>query len=166
MIDFAMFIKSDTGMLERMRHFAAKNPDTPFSINHTYHAPLRSQPIAVNIETKLTGTGWDVANVQVGVWVAAQFTRIEQLMLAANGDSTNLSAIPIIIIQGHNWNFLAATRNPDRKTYVWSTVMFGTTLNPLGVYQIIAGVQLLAHWAHTMYRPWFRSSVLGIRKEG
>jgi hypothetical protein len=116
MVDFVIHIKPDSEMVERMRELAAANPEYPFSINHTNHAPLRSQPIGVNIETKLTGTGCDVANVQLGVWVAAQFTRLEQLMLAAGRDTRNTPGIPLIIIQGHNWNFLAATRNLDRKT--------------------------------------------------
>jgi hypothetical protein len=44
--------------------------------------------------------------------------------------------------------------------------MFSTTLNPLGVYQIVAGVQLLGQWVHAVYRPWLREQVLGIKGEG
>ncbi len=40
--------------------------------------------------------------------------------------------------------------------------MFGTTSSLLGVYQIIATLQYLAHWSHTVYRPWFRRYALGM----
>lgn len=122
MVDFVMYLKPDQKMIERMRHMATAE-STPFSVNHTLHSPLRIRPIGVNIETKLTGTGWDAANIQIAIWVAAQFTRLEQLLLAGGGEHCVL-ALPVIIIQGHNWNFLAVTRNLDRKTVrildVWS----------------------------------------------
>jgi hypothetical protein len=40
--------------------------------------------------------------------------------------------------------------------------MFGTTLSRLGAYQIIMTIQYLAHWSHTVYRPWFLRNALGM----
>lgn len=110
MIDFAIYIDLDKVMLEAMRAMAARNPDWVPSVNHTWHTPLQTRPISVNIETKRTGEGWDTALVQSAVWVAAQFTKLEQLIKEVDGDVKTIPFLPIIVIQGHDWYFLAASR--------------------------------------------------------
>jgi hypothetical protein len=50
------------------------------SINHVGYEAMRVQPIAVSIETKTNSRGMEEAQVQLGVWVAAQVTRIEALI--------------------------------------------------------------------------------------
>lgn len=76
----------------------------------------------MSIETKLTGQNWDQAMLQVGIWAAAQFTKLEQLVTETNEISgkdevvRELPFLPLIIIQGHDWNFLAAIRDPGKQT--------------------------------------------------
>jgi hypothetical protein len=41
-------------------------------------------------------------------------------------------------------------------------VIFGSTSSRLGAYQIVATLQYLAHWTHTVYRPWFMRNALGV----
>lgn len=61
--------------------------------------------------------------MQVGIWAAAQFTKLEQLATEANeisgkndGVVPELPFLPLIIIQGHDWIFLAAVRDPGKQT--------------------------------------------------
>lgn len=118
MIDFVIYIERNKVMLEAMRTMATRNPnpnDIP-SVNHTWHAPLQTRPISVNIETKRTGEGWDTAMVQSAIWVAAQFAKLEQLVTDLDGDVETIPFLPIIVIQGHDWYFLAASRGENGET--------------------------------------------------
>ncbi|KPM42275.1 hypothetical protein AK830_g4267 [Neonectria ditissima] len=49
-------------------------------LNHTDYRPLRERPIALSIETKKTGEGWDGATLQLGVWQSAQWSFLRQLV--------------------------------------------------------------------------------------
>ncbi|KAL8325921.1 hypothetical protein RB597_008962 [Gaeumannomyces tritici] len=49
------------------------------SINHTDFRPLRQKPIAVSIETKCLGGSVKTAEVQLGVWQAAQWKMLDTL---------------------------------------------------------------------------------------
>lgn len=113
MVDFAFYVKPDTVMMNAIQEMSIADSTSLFSVNQTLYAPLRTRPISVNIETKLTGQNWDEAMMQVGIWTAAQFSRLEQLV---DRTDVTLPFIPIIIIQGHDWTFLAASRGPLQKT--------------------------------------------------
>jgi len=91
----------DTAMMNAMRAIAAHHPLDTASVNHTYHAPLRTKPVSVNIETKLTGQHWNSAVVQLGIWMAARFKKLGQIVAEANGDLASLPFLPAIVIQGH-----------------------------------------------------------------
>lgn len=121
MVDFVIHVEPS----DRFRaavHARAQLKPTQFSVNHTLHNPLRWGPIGVSIETKHTGQNWDEAMLQVGIWAAAQFTKLEQLATEANELSGKDEAIrelpflPLIITQGHDWIFLAAVRDPGKQT--------------------------------------------------
>lgn len=116
MVDFAIYTEPDEAMIEAMRLIAARDPYVTTSLNQTNHAPLRTRPVSVNIETKLTGHDWNKATVQVAIWVAAQFSKLEQLAAEVNKDIGSLPFLPLIIVQGHDWTFLAATRGRGRET--------------------------------------------------
>lgn len=126
MIDFAIHAEPSERFIKAVRERAQLSTEDT-SVNHTLHEPLCWRPIAVSIETKHTGQNWDDAMVQVGIWTAAQFTKLEQLIKETNeisGKHRNLQEepegqlpfLPIIIVQGHDWNFLTAVRSPDRQT--------------------------------------------------
>lgn len=58
---------------------AARNQLPCGVINHTTYYPLRERPIALSIETKKTGEGWEGATLQLGVWQAAQWNILQHL---------------------------------------------------------------------------------------
>jgi hypothetical protein len=160
-------------------------PDGTF--NHTSLITLRDRPIALSIETKRTGEGWDNARLQMGIWNAAHWEFLGHLSRMRHGAANELSRIaqeatntpdsaqdtalsldhavqlpdylPGIIIQGHDWHLVITTREGD-KTIFWQKMTFGSTSSSRGIYQIICTLQLLGRWARDEYWPWLRGVVL------
>jgi hypothetical protein len=79
---------------------------TDNSINHTPYAPLRRIPISVSIETKPGGMSTRKAQLQMGIWHAAQWRHLSKL---AGGNLQALPFIPGILVYGHEWIFVAST---------------------------------------------------------
>ncbi|KAH8657818.1 hypothetical protein BX600DRAFT_514369 [Xylariales sp. PMI_506] len=144
------------------------------SINHTDFIPLRNRPIALSIETKRTNDALDEAKLQISVWLAAQRRALEELSRTSNRAATSegdehsrvdvpVAFLPAIIIQGHDWNFAAASMEGKRMV-LWSKYRFGDTSSPLGIYKIICVLQYLRWWAETAYWPWFKGECLGLSR--
>lgn len=129
MVDFVIHVEPSDRFRDAVRA-RAQLRTTQMSVNHTFHEPLCWCPIGVSIETKHTGRNWDEAMMQVGIWAAAQFTKLEQLATEANEMSgkdevvRNLPFLPLIIIQGHDWIFLAAIRDPGKQTVRFPPLLF------------------------------------------
>lgn len=136
------------------------------SINHTDFAPLRACPISVSIETKLTGENWQSAMAQQTVWLSAHWNRLDRLTNDSQPARDELCFLPAIIVQGHDWTFLAATRGElideigRRQTIIWHKLAFGSTDGLKGICQIIKVLQRLAQWSERTYWPWFRKFAL------
>lgn len=140
------------------------------SINHTDHESLLREPLVVSIETKKFAADRpsSEAQVQMGTWQAAQWNLLASLtaMVSGREDSGDvglprLPYLPGIIVQGHDWTFVATTRE-SKKTILWSDCPFGSTRDLLGVYKVVCGVQRLAAFARDIYWPWYRTCVLGL----
>ena len=116
MVDFAIYLEPDQAMLEAMRSLAARKPYDVTSVNHTWHAPLITRPISVNIETKRSGEGWSAAAMQLGIWVGAQFSKLEQLVNDIGQGIQMIPFLPLIVVQGHDWYFLAASQGENGQT--------------------------------------------------
>ena len=97
--------------LQRLAAMAARYPYETASVNHTFYTPLLIRPVSVSIETKQTGEGWHMAMLQSGVWVAAQFAKLERLVIDIGGGGVGaIPFLPLVVVQGHDWFFLAASR--------------------------------------------------------
>ncbi|KAL1634259.1 hypothetical protein SLS58_010764 [Diplodia intermedia] len=163
MVDFVLCLRPNPAEIDCMRRVVLESRSEALSINQTTHAPLIAAPIALSIETKRPGQDWDAAQLQLGVWVASQLNRLEQLVQYSWKEEWRNHVpefLPLIVVQGHEWNFLAATRDTSSQTVLWRKIMFGDTMTDLGVYQIVATLQYLAQWAQSTYRSWFYESVL------
>lgn len=131
------------------------------SINHTSFQPLLDKPIGLSLETKTPGAQWDQAVLQVSVWQAAQWRFLVYLARTCGYNADNYEDIvallppflPGIIIQGHDWNFVATTYD-GKETTIWTTFRIGSTENALGVYRIICVLQYIRQWILTVY--WTR----------
>ncbi|RSL83731.1 hypothetical protein CEP52_016644 [Fusarium oligoseptatum] len=111
-VDYVLHINPaldlDTGAdaaVQQLQDSAVEN-----SINHTAFDPLRSFPICLSVETKKYGGDLKKADLQLCSWQAAQRT-----MLASQaGDAiSRLPFLPGIIVQGHEWKFVATTRRNE-----------------------------------------------------
>ncbi|KAK2469943.1 hypothetical protein H9L39_18758 [Fusarium oxysporum f. sp. albedinis] len=158
MIDFCAVIEPEVeslAMIDGLRKVLPMN-----SINHTACNPLLKKPLCLAIETKPPGEKWNVARLQVGVWLAAQWTLLARLVHDAGGSFEGLDFLPGIIIQGHEWYFVASGRE-GTKTVLWTMKGFGATSDIVGIYKIVSVLQYLANWAETVYWPWFKKNALG-----
>lgn len=126
MVDFVMHVEPSNRFRMAVRE-RAQLSTVSMSVNHTLHDPLRCCPIGVSIETKHTGQNWDNAMTQVGIWTAAQFNKLEELVtetdkfsaqqgLSRDKSESSLPFLPVIIVQGHDWHFLVAVRDPGQQT--------------------------------------------------
>ncbi|KAF5023713.1 hypothetical protein F66182_4217 [Fusarium sp. NRRL 66182] len=125
-------------------------------VNHTAFHPLAYNPISLSIETKRYGGDLRRAHVQMAAWHASQWTFLES---QAQDAVSKLPFLPGIIVQGHEWKFIASTRN-NKETTLWSSSQFGDTLSVVGVFQIVAGLYRLRRWSVDVYWPWYREYVL------
>ena len=96
--------------------------------------------------------------VQLAVWAAAQLQKLNALSgtLAPIG-------IPLVSVEGHDWRLYNIYQKEDSKVVrqrVWGNDLFGDSSSTLGIYKVIAAIQILAEWSHTEYRAWFEKDVL------
>lgn len=85
------------------------------SINHTTYGPLRQKPIAFPIETKLTGEGLTSAKTQLLVWMEGHWNLLNYLASRRKTKPELLQFLPGIIVQGHDWYFVASTEKWDEE---------------------------------------------------
>jgi hypothetical protein len=157
------------------------------SVNPTDFAPLQLRPIVLSIETKTPGNELDAANLQMGVWHAAQWSFLDSAVahsIRATGapqsgvpGSQSSSAleveisrlckervgrlpfIPGIVVQGHKWSLVLSTRDGE-SIILWTEWEFGTTQSMQNIFKIVAGLRELAAWCRNVYVPWWRENVL------
>ncbi|KAE9566607.1 hypothetical protein CGMCC3_g17233 [Colletotrichum fructicola] len=176
-VDFCVFVNEQCPELTR----AALT--SPFqSVNQTEYPALLQRPIALSIETKVTGQDWTEAVNQISVWLLAQWDALDDLVSrsqAQDGDaSSNVDAgdadapkpsaaaaaglvfLPGLVVLGHDWYFVAMTRSPDGKSRLYNRVLIGSTQSTEGVYQVIAVLQLLGRNIENHYWPWFERTIL------
>ncbi|CAG9950432.1 unnamed protein product [Clonostachys rosea f. rosea IK726] len=187
MVDFCLFDESDVDA--QARRALAQRTVTQ-TVNHTDYRPLQLRPITLSIETKRPGKDLDAAQLQMGVWHAAQWRFLqsavkavitstqpdgadeEAITDAAKAALSQLGFLPGVIIQGHRWLFVFSTLEPQAttledgtnitvyRTILWIEQEFGSTQSILKTYQIVAGLRLLAGWAKDFYMPWYQKHVL------
>ncbi|KAF2462914.1 uncharacterized protein BDR25DRAFT_320402 [Lindgomyces ingoldianus] len=76
-VDYAIHLEPSSRSHDIISSLIGMSTD---SINHVGYEGLRSRPIAVSIETKTESRTVEEAKVQLGVWMAAQVSRIETLV--------------------------------------------------------------------------------------
>ena len=186
-VDFCIYIEPDCEKdhPHASQTIASLQDALPYGMfNHTNLNTLRDRPIALSIETKRTGEGWDNARLQMGIWNAAHWEFLGRLWRMRQEAADELSTLqgrtpdnateagrtelsdeqilqlpeylPGIIIQGHDWHLVITTRHGE-KTNFWQKMTFGTTSSSKGIYQIICVLQLLQQWAREEYWAWLRA---------
>ncbi|KAH6871897.1 hypothetical protein B0T10DRAFT_450059 [Thelonectria olida] len=132
------------------------------SVNHTNFAPLQKCPVTVSIETKRPDESQQRANIQMGIWQAAQWRALEQL--AGSTALKSLEFLPGVLVIGHQWNFVATSYKNGRTT-LWTERSIGSTQTEFGAFQIMAGIFKLRKWSLDVFWPWYKLHVLKIEAE-
>lgn len=180
MINICIYAALDQQLDTAIKAFCNTMPTK--SINHTAYFALQFRPIIISIEATQPGVGeWDRAQLQMGVWHAAQwnFLRwgVEQKLRTQRpaqdtpDDETfkaetldvlsKLGFIPGIFVSGNRWHLVISTYD-NGKTTLWAELVFGATKSLMNIYAVIAGVRELAAWGRDRYLPWFKENVLTV----
>ncbi|KAI8962835.1 hypothetical protein F5Y11DRAFT_178969 [Daldinia sp. FL1419] len=114
------------------------------SINHTDYIPLLHRPIALSIEVKRTNDALDMAKLQLSVWLAAHWRKLDELCSLSSGQIRVPEFLLAIIIQGHDWYLVASTRE-DKNVIIWYKHALGTTSTAMGVFKIDWALRFIAN---------------------
>ena len=123
-VDFCFFVDPsfDPSYKQRIEILVKSLPE--MSISHTSYGPLRVRPTTVSLETKRPGNDFDGAILQISVWQSAHWVMLRSLLgqtwpgkqacglsrkdYAAKG-LRELGALHGILIQGHDWIYVATS---------------------------------------------------------
>ena len=114
MVDYAICLEIDQTepLFNRMRTAMQFEPPESQYINHTSFEPVRFRPIAVSIETKVSGNEAE-ATTQLSVWMIAHFKRLQKILERSKVQS-EMIVLPLIHIQEHEW-FATLAAQGDHK---------------------------------------------------
>ncbi|KAG5804183.1 hypothetical protein H9Q74_011014 [Fusarium xylarioides] len=112
MIDWAIRVRPSPNISEQIRKVLSGLPDDQRSINQTTYGPVRFDPIAVSIETKIAIGAIEEARLQLGLWVAAWHQRVSALSQSVG--SGHIITLPLILVMEHEWHLLLACDRGDR----------------------------------------------------
>ncbi|THZ88988.1 hypothetical protein D6C83_09414, partial [Aureobasidium pullulans] len=151
-VDFAITLEPDSAMNTAL----SEVPDR--SWNHSQDEILRSEPICVNVETKSDSGNMTESEIQLGIWVSAQYLKLKEL-LTHNSKPLTLPWLPLLIVKGELWYLLLASHS-NGITTLWSRHLIADSSTLTGIYTVISVLQLLFQWANTEYRSWFKDNAV------
>ncbi|KAM4055927.1 hypothetical protein HRG_002852 [Hirsutella rhossiliensis] len=159
MVDFCLAIRPNKEEQRVIDDLCRTRPD--LSINHTEWGNLSKHPIAISIETKHQGGDSAVALLRMATWHSAQWRSLR----LGNSDEERarlaLQFLPGIIVQGHDWKFVATTLGEDFMATTFKSLSMGTTESIPDIYQLAVSLQRLKVWAEEEYWPAFKATILG-----
>ncbi|KAM0339200.1 hypothetical protein ACHAPU_011037 [Fusarium lateritium] len=154
-IDFCVCIRPPETWTEhsRINEMCKERPGV--SINHTDWGDLCFNPIALTIETKRQ-VEWDKALLQLATWHSAQW-RALQFKSVLN----KIEFLGGIIVQGHEWWFVASTLENGRSV-IYHRIWLGGTENFFDLYKLLLALQCVGSWVKDEFWPAFRADLLGM----
>ncbi|KAL2669756.1 hypothetical protein Neosp_015201 [[Neocosmospora] mangrovei] len=160
MVDFCIIVRpgEDTEEQDMIENLCYNRPGQ--TINHTGWGNLCKDPVAMSIETKRHGENWDTAVLQLGTWHSAQWRSLDW----GRSKRVSIDFLPGIIIQGHDWLFVATIMRND-KAIMYHSISIGDTKTVLGIYKLVISLQYLQQWIEQTYWPAFRAEVLGMDEQ-
>lgn len=147
MIDFALILESLTDLVRAA--VSSQHKDRQF-INQTPYVSIQHSPIAVSIETKTAGTA-EEGRVQLGVWTAAWYKRINTLL---RQQASPVVTLPLVLVVEHEWKLFFAYDRGDHLEII-GDMSIGDTKSIIGLYTILAVLRQLAEWIRSTFEPWF-----------
>ncbi|KAH7169697.1 uncharacterized protein B0J16DRAFT_351742, partial [Fusarium flagelliforme] len=149
MIDWGISIFPPETIAEHISRMINNLPVSQRSINQTIYGPVRNTPIALPIEIKIASGSLEEARGQLGLWIAAWYTRMNALKSCNEG----MIAMPMIIVMEHEWKLLFAVDRRESIDIVESLAM-GNTMDLQGLYKIVAVLRVLGRWMEAEYLEW------------
>ncbi|KAK2468119.1 hypothetical protein H9L39_20341 [Fusarium oxysporum f. sp. albedinis] len=157
MVDFCIFYRPGKGSAEEQAIEDICQTRPAQSINHTDLGDLCKRPIAISIETKRPNIERDNATLQIGTWQSAQWRSLRH---NRSRSLRFIKFLPGIIVQGHDWQFVASILDENGKSVLLKGVRLGGTESELAIYSLILGLRRLRRWILEDYWPTFVSDVL------
>ena len=168
MVDLAYVLKPSSATNASFSNLEIEPGAPSESFNQTCLSTIIDKPLAVSIETKPGTVAGDQGLTQLSIWVHAHFAKLRQLMTSARDKSEPLGTLPALVLaiaHGANWTFLVASQDKLGKLTLWRYRNDMTTNTKIGVYQVVAALQLVLDWAQTQFRPWFETNALPLTPE-
>jgi hypothetical protein len=104
MIDWGITVRPSASTVQHISKVLDGLPHNKLSINQTTYGPVRYDPIAVPIETKIATGHMEEARVQLALWVAAWHKR----MSAPRTSDEQIITLPLIMVMEHEWKLMFA----------------------------------------------------------
>ncbi|KAH6961898.1 hypothetical protein BKA56DRAFT_499600 [Ilyonectria sp. MPI-CAGE-AT-0026] len=174
MVDYGIALHPEDGdpLDLSIRRALAHLPVHSHHLNQTAYDPIRFAANAVSIETKTGANGLQEARLQVGIWIAAWYTRMQQLLRRTmaqeeetqdekndqeDGETSGkielLIPVPVVIVIEHEWKlFFACDRG--NKIDIIGHITIGDTKSLDGLFIIVAVIRRLATWIQDDFRTW------------
>ncbi|RSL87272.1 hypothetical protein CDV31_016284 [Fusarium ambrosium] len=157
LVDFCITLSAPT--LQRDVWSRLARASDSHSINHSSTNPLRSQPIAISIETKVVDGLVEEAKAQLSIWVSSHLKRLRTLSSTSQTRMELNTTLPVVQVNGSVWTLLFLIDGEEVVQLV-ETVTIGDTRSMVGCYQVVAFLRHLGHWALTIFQPWLYENVL------
>ncbi|KAK4137026.1 hypothetical protein BT67DRAFT_432735 [Trichocladium antarcticum] len=122
-------------------------------LNQTDYTPLTRSPSAVSIETKVAGASLEEGRLQLGIWTAAWYKRMEMLSVGGGIQGPQLPTLPLILVHDHQWSLYFAVDRLDR-IEICGALQIGMTDNLPNIYQLLTVLRSLGTWIDTTFRSW------------
>jgi hypothetical protein len=154
MVDYCLVL---TKLQDQVQEKLKMLRDIAPTINHTNASYLRFNPIAVSIETKRSGEDEETANVQLGLWVCAHFTKLRQMI----PEGIAIPPLVLVLVQGYSWRMMIADSPNEKGIVLFRYQEMGATDRVLGTCKLVASIQRIAQYVYMEYAEWFTEHVLG-----
>ncbi|KAF4472843.1 exostosin 3 [Fusarium albosuccineum] len=149
MIDWGITIRPSGSTAQHISKVLDTLPHHKRSINQTIYGPVRDDPIAVSIETKIASGLIEEARGQLGLWVAAWHQR----MTALRTSDEQIITLPLILVMEHEWKLMFAC-DQGNAIHIAENIIMGETRDLVGMYRIVGVLRALASWIETEYAAW------------
>jgi hypothetical protein len=128
------------------------------SWNHvTRDRSLRSEPIAIHVETKGPCKSWTDGKAQIAIYTDAWLKRLS-LLPRAKVITGTWPRIPLLIAQGHDWHLLIISKD-DKKMVFRDQIAVGSTRSCFDAMIMVEVLHWCMKWAETVWRLFFLSLI-------
>jgi hypothetical protein len=138
---------------------------SPRTFNQSTYSPLCLCPTGVFVETKVELTKHPEGQVQLGIWLASWFLRLEvfppprqRQERVGGGVPPVPPVLPVLIVVADSWELWFASR-AKTDFEVCGPLDIGSTKNMEYSYRLLAALRVLVSWMSSDFREWIESIV-------